>query len=222
VPDTLDQISRTLISLREALEGIGGGGTGPPGADGADGPPGADGADGAAGAAGPSNLIVESAGPTNLTVGAILNGELGRRAGSTFVGRYDAIAVGTQLIDGATVGNIDVPGLALTIPRAGTYALMGTHNAVYNSGSNTYGSGLAFSGTHSVINYWYTIRGGSATTPQTVSGTLLTITLGTNQATQIWTGILVCSTGGTLKVQVSRTGATLTVPANSWMRATEL
>jgi len=53
--------------------------TGPPGTDGADGAPGAD------GAAGPSNLIHESGGPTDLTVGAIADGEYLKRSGTTVI-----------------------------------------------------------------------------------------------------------------------------------------
>lgn len=84
------------------------GAPGAPGADGADGAagtPGADGADGAAGAPGtpgPSNVITESSGPTDLTVGAIADGQYGKRVGATFVGGIPSAAdVGALTLDQA-------------------------------------------------------------------------------------------------------------------------
>jgi hypothetical protein len=65
------------------------GATGPqgaPGATGAQGPQGVPGATGATGAAGPSNVILESSGPTSLTVGAWSNGTWLKRSGAAAVG----------------------------------------------------------------------------------------------------------------------------------------
>lgn len=92
------------------------------GADGADGAPGADGNDGAAGsqgsqgiqgiqglpgdsgapgAAGPSNLIHESGGPTDLTVGAIADTHFLKRSGSTVIGGGVAVLTGDSRLSDA-------------------------------------------------------------------------------------------------------------------------
>jgi hypothetical protein len=81
------------------------GAVGADGADGAAGPPGADGADGSdgepgvAGAPGPSNIILESSGPTNLTVGAWLDGQVLQRSGSTAIGVYLTVSLSVFAFD---------------------------------------------------------------------------------------------------------------------------
>jgi hypothetical protein len=62
---------------------------------------GTDGGTGAEGPAGPSNLITESGGPTDLTVGAIADGAVLKRSGSTVVGAATG-ATGLALLDDAT------------------------------------------------------------------------------------------------------------------------
>lgn len=74
------------------------GATGPKGDTGftgATGPTGPTGSTGATGAAGPMNIIQESSGPTYLAVGAIADGQLGYRSGSTFVGKTIGSGAGT-------------------------------------------------------------------------------------------------------------------------------
>ena len=97
--------------------------TGPTGATGATGSAGATGATGpagATGAAGPSNQIDESSGPTSLTVGSILDGQILKRVGSTAVGVWLAVAL-TLVTDGgdALDGGYLVPASAPVVVVAG-------------------------------------------------------------------------------------------------------
>jgi hypothetical protein len=88
LPELLDALDVPPSVLQDILDRLtaleaGGGGGGPPGPPG---PPGPQGDPGPQGPAGPSNVITESSGPTNLSVGAIADGEYLRRVGTTVVG----------------------------------------------------------------------------------------------------------------------------------------
>jgi hypothetical protein len=116
LPELLDALDvppsvlQDILDRLTALEQLGGGPPGPPGPQGDPGPPGPPGLQGdpgppgpqgdpgppgppgpqgdpgPQGPAGPSNVITESSGPTDLTVGAIADGEYLRRVGTTVVG----------------------------------------------------------------------------------------------------------------------------------------
>jgi hypothetical protein len=94
----------------------------PPGEAGPEGPQGPQGEPGEDGAPGPSNILHESSGPTDLAVGAILNKEVPAREGSTFVGRVNrTIAQSADVTEASAATAVDVPGLTIDLPRAGTY-----------------------------------------------------------------------------------------------------
>jgi hypothetical protein len=109
LPELLDALDVPPSVLQDILDRLtaleaGGGGGGPPGPPGPPGPQGPQGdpgpqgppgpigpqgdpgPPGPQGPAGPSNVITESSGPTDLTVGAIADGEYLRRVGTTVVG----------------------------------------------------------------------------------------------------------------------------------------
>lgn len=167
------------------------------------------GATGSTGAAGPSNVIQESAGPTSLTVGAVLDGEEGRRVGSTFVGRFIAvIGPNTAVSDPGDTAKHDVTGLTVTLPRAGTYCYEFTVILTVTVNPTTVGLGVAFSGTlvsMAGMSFIPTSNTAHSTPIQVDSdsfGTAAVATLVPRPGRVV--GVITVSTSGTLAVRFSR------------------
>lgn len=214
------------------------GATGPTGPQGPQGNPGADGAAGATGAtgpAGPSNLITESAGPTGLTVGAIADGKLLKRSGSTVVGADPAWAdisgkpstfapvIGSGATD-AVAGNDSrlTAGAAGTatvraIGSTGTTACAG--NDARLSDARTPSSTLAHGSSHlpgnsDALDYFVRVSGSDVTrTAQTLADiTGLTAALTANTTWEFEAVLAVASSsvaGNQYAVQFSAAGATV-------------
>lgn len=198
------------------------GATGSAGATGATGSAGATGATGATGAAGPSNQITESAGPTNLAVGAILDGETIVRSGSTAIGKYRQVAIQSANVSEATLTTaIDVPGLVWSLPRAGTYffSIMVHEQETVTGSANTIGIGpVVTSGTVTAMSASAWFGRGSDTVPNSgliTSNTLFVSASGNGNWTlsRSWNyvGYVTVSGAATLKMQFSRSANTVQV-----------
>lgn len=199
---------------------------GPQGEPGETGAAGATGATGATGASGPSNVIAESSGPTSLTVGAILDKERFVRSGSTVVGVFErTIAQSGDVTEAVSTSNVDIPGLTVTLPRAGTYHFsILTPWTALDGTSRTMEIGVAYSGSITQLALWALMGtpGGVATyRQQTVSGTLCSLAAQTGTANHwMLTGMIKVTTSGTFKVQFRRTAASIT-HLNGVMRVIE-
>lgn len=160
------------------------------------------GATGATGAAGPSNVIHESAGPTDLTVGAVLDGEGLRRVGTTAVGRFLAVVGPSSAVsDPGDTSNHDVTGLTVALPRAGTYFYNFFVHKTVGVTTATIGTGVSFSGSVTSL-----VGGGSqgSTSTQTASDVLPTGSFAPGTFTTPIAGTIVVSTPGTLAVRFNR------------------
>lgn len=116
---------------------------------------------------------------------------------------------------GSGTGSLDVPGLAITIPRAGTYYFDFNFSGVLDVQPTTVGIGVAFSGTLSALQAEIqSFLNGGGVPVQTVSGTLFSQSItSTSQKPCRVTGRLDATSSGVLKLQVSRSANTLTIPA---------
>lgn len=103
---------------------------------------------------------------------------------------------------------VDVPGLSVYLPRAGTYHVFASLPATAaDATSRTIGFGGAYSGTATFLN-----AGPSILSRQTAAGTLLSLANQTwTTAGMLWEGVIVVSTPGTLKMQFSRSAASITI-----------
>ena len=175
---------------------------------------------GETGPAGPSNVIDETSGPTSLTVGAIRDGEIPGREGSTFVGRVRRTKLQTaDNADPGGTGATDITGLSVNLPRAGVYQFHVEIPWSADATNKTIGVGVAYSGTTTRLAahaFLGTPGGVVNQTAHNTPGTLVTragIT-STSERFSI-TGSIKVSTSGDLKVQFSRSAGTMTISGAS-------
>lgn len=126
------------------------------------------------------------------------------------------VAQSADVTEASVTTPVDIPGLSVVLPRAGTYHV--TAVLPWTAGdatSRTMGVGLAYSGSTTFVSG--AIPGGTGTSPsmglagQTTMGTLGAITSqsGTVGRLMVFYTVVV-STSGTLKFQFSRSAASIT------------
>lgn len=164
--------------------------------------------------------LVETTGPTDLALGSVLDGDTPRRVSSALAGRISKVLFQSSNVTEATLTTpIDIPGLSLTLPRAGTYQFRLRLNANTNNGVTTAGFGVAFSGTTTklIADVWMGTPSSFAFFgTQTVSGTLVAATRNST-ALNSWIidGHITVSTSGTFKFQFSRSANSYTIQDGS-------
>jgi hypothetical protein len=162
--------------------------------------------------------ITESAGPTLLAFGAILEGEVIRRVGTHLSGRFVAVVGPSSAVsDPGDTANHDVTGLTVSLPRAGTYWFHFVGFLTCLTNPTTMGLGVAFSGTTTELLCNPQIITTTASTSfrtQTVSDTLPS---GGVTATNVnpWhcIGKITVSTAGDLNVRFNRAANTISFAA---------
>lgn len=116
-----------------------------------------------------------------------------------------------DVTEAVSTNPVDIPGLSVDLPRAGTYHVTGVFPYTAADGtSRTMGVGLTFSGSTTLLTGQFGIDV-SAPNVQSASGTLASRTSQTGTAGRWWCQVVVVvSTGGTLKMQFSRSAASIT------------
>jgi hypothetical protein len=129
------------------------------------------------------------------------------------------VAQSADVTEASVTTPVDITGLTVDLPRAGTYFVMAVLPATATDGtSRTAGFGVSFSGSTTLLSLTgvydsTTATAGSAvgSRTQTTSGTLGSFAARTDTAWRwIVTGVIKVSTPGTLKMQFSRSAASIT------------
>lgn len=204
------------------------GATGPQGPQGDPGPTGATGATGATGStgpAGPSNVITESSGPTSLSVGAIANGQVLRRSGSSIVGYDNFFAVLTSDLN-LTGVNQDVPTFTKTLVSGKSYFVeWGLIETQPSGPSWSYRLNFTGTGTFRVAGY-YNLGVNQPIRPQGLTAFNADLTLALTSASSggmnTASGIIVCTTSGTLQMQAKDSAATGVLHMGSYFSIREI
>lgn len=116
-----------------------------------------------------------------------------------------------DVTEASSTGNVDIPGLTMSLPRAGTYIIMAElPYTALDATSRNHGIGVTFSGTTTSLSI--RVRGvGSANARQTASGTLGSVASQAQTADMMsCDGTITVSTPGTLKMSFSRSAASIT------------
>lgn len=173
---------------------------GPTGATGTTGPTGSTGATGPQGVAGPTGAT-GSAGATGAT-GA---------TGPAFA-RLLEVLIGSGVNSNTVTTPVDIPGLSVVLPRAGTYRIEVDVN-ITPSVTATIGLGCAYSGTATALVLQPSVVLGTAATfnAQNTPGTLSAVSLTAANRVVRMAGYITVSTSGTFKIQCSRSTGTLGV-----------
>lgn len=119
-------------------------------------------------------------------------------------------------------GSLDVPGLTVDLPRAGSYYYTFTVAGSLDVQPTTVAIGVAYSGTVTQLQAAvYQFNGGGGNVVQTSSGSLQPTSLATTSSrfAQV-TGRIDVSTAGTFKLQISRAANIFTIAAGGigWVR----
>lgn len=171
---------------------------------------------------GSASGLVETAGPTNLAMGAVLDGEIFARSGSTAIGKYRVIAIQTSNVSEATLTTaIDVPGMTWSLPRAGTYwfTLMVHEQETVTGSANTIGIGpVVTSGTVTAMSasVWFGRGSDTVTNFGLITSNTLFVSVSGNgnwSLSRPWTyvGYVTVSGAATMKMQFSRSANTVQV-----------
>jgi hypothetical protein len=118
-----------------------------------------------------------------------------------------AVKQTADVTEGTSTNPVDVPGMSLYIPRAGTYYIFITCPfSCLDATARNHGSGLSYTGTTTSMSI-----GSGPTLRQTTMGTLPVVTGETVQSSAHSVfGRIVVSTPGTLKWSFSRSANTIT------------
>lgn len=116
-----------------------------------------------------------------------------------------------DVTEAVSTNPVDIPGLSVVLPRAGTYHVTAVCPWTAADGtSRTMGVGVAYSGSTTLLSGWFQMNA-STSTPQVTSGTLVTIASQSATSGRFSCQLTITvSTGGTLKMQFSRSAASIT------------
>lgn len=129
---------------------------------------------------------------------------------------FRTVSQTADVTEAASSSAIDIPGLSIVLPRPGTYWFEAvTPWTALDATSRTMGIGVAFSGSVTQLSawpFWGTPGGVTAFGPlQSTAGTLTTRVSQTGTLnTWVFNGMIKVSTAGTLKMQFSRSAASIT------------
>lgn len=122
------------------------------------------------------------------------------------------VAQSADVTEASVTTAVDIPGLTIDLPRAGTYLV--TAVLPWTAGdatSRSLGCGVAFSGSATLLSAWVFFGTASNFSAyQTTAGTLAATSQTATSGRQIYQGMIKVSSAGTLKMQFSRTAASIT------------
>lgn len=131
--------------------------------------------------------------------------------------KFQAIALGTALVDPGTTANTDVPNLTFNLPRAGTYWFVFDFSIAVTVNPTTIGTGISCTNATAMMVLSTPPRdsAGGSVQSQTVNDTLSTQSMtvnNTSRPTRI-AGSVTVSAAAVLKARVNRSANAMSIEA---------